>query len=94
MQIYKQGLKDKVRIKLIRLGTTINTLNQLIKESVRLNNELYKFKLESKAFQPREEKNYNLLRKANYGQAQQLYAPKTYEYYQSRGPKLIHLNII
>jgi hypothetical protein len=66
MRMYKQGLKDKVRIELMQLEITINTLDQLIKESVHLNNKLYKFKLESKAFQPREEKNCNLLRKANY----------------------------
>jgi hypothetical protein len=53
----------------MRLETTIDTLDQLIKESVRLNNKLYKFELESKAFQPWEEKNCNLLRKANYEQA-------------------------
>jgi hypothetical protein len=94
MRIYKQGLKDKVRIKLMRSGTTINTLDQLIKESVRLNNKLYEFELEFKAFQPQEEKNCNLLRKANYRRAQQLYASKTYRHYQSQGPKPIHLNII
>jgi hypothetical protein len=48
MRIYKQGLKDKIRIKLMRLGIIINTLDQLIKESIRLNNKLYKFELESK----------------------------------------------
>jgi hypothetical protein len=74
--------------------TTINTLDQLIKESIRLDNELYKFELESKAFQPQEEKNRNLPRKANYRQAQQLYAPKTYRHYQSQGPKPMYLNII
>jgi hypothetical protein len=94
MRIYKQELKNKVRIKLMQSETTIDTLNQLIKESVRFNNELYKFKLESKAFQPQEEKNRNLLRKANYGQARQPYAPKTYRHYQSQEPKPIHLNII
>jgi hypothetical protein len=51
MRIYKQELKDKVRIKLIQSRTTINTLDQLIKESIRLNNKLYKFKLEFKTFQ-------------------------------------------
>jgi hypothetical protein len=81
MRMYKQGLKDKVRIKLMRSGTTIDTLDQLIKESVRLDNKLYKFKLESKAFQPREEKNRNQLRKANYGRARQPYALKTYGHY-------------
>jgi hypothetical protein len=69
MRMYKQGLKDKIRIKLMRSGTTIDTLDQLIKEFICLNNELYEFKLESKVFQPREEKNRNLLRKANYRRA-------------------------
>jgi hypothetical protein len=36
----------------MRSRTTIDTLDQLIEESIRLDNELYKFKLESKAFQP------------------------------------------
>jgi hypothetical protein len=94
MQIYKQGLKDKIRIKLMRSRTTINTLDQLIKESIRLNNELYEFKLESKAFQPREEKYHNTLRKANYRQTRQPFTPRIRGHYQSQGPKLMHLDII
>jgi hypothetical protein len=50
MRMYKQGLKDKVRIELMRSRTMINTLDQLIEESIRLDNELYEFELESKAF--------------------------------------------
>jgi hypothetical protein len=35
----------------MRSRTIIDTLDQLIEESIRLNNELYEFELESKAFQ-------------------------------------------
>jgi hypothetical protein len=94
MRMYKQGLKDKVRIELMRSGTTIDTLDQLIEESVRLDNELYEFELESKAFQPREEKYRNTPRKANYGRARQPFAPRMRGHYQSRGPEPMHLDMI
>jgi hypothetical protein len=94
MRMYKQGLKDKVRIKLMRSGTTIDTLDQLIEESIRLDNELYEFELEFKVFQPREEKYRNTLRKANYGRTRQPFTPRMRGHYQSRGPEPMHLDMI
>jgi hypothetical protein len=65
----------------MRSRTTINTLDQLIEESIRLDNELYEFELESKAFQPQEEKYHNTTRKANYGQIRQPFTPRMRRHY-------------
>jgi hypothetical protein len=50
MRMYKQGLKDKVRIELMRSGAEITTVEQLIEESIRLDNELYEYELETRNF--------------------------------------------
>jgi hypothetical protein len=44
--MYKQGLKPIVRVKLIRSRTVIKTLEDLINEAIRINNNLYELKLE------------------------------------------------
>jgi hypothetical protein len=44
--MYKQGLKPTVRIELIRSGTVIKTLEDLINEAIRIDNNLYELKLE------------------------------------------------
>jgi hypothetical protein len=49
MRMYKQGLKDSVKAELMRSGAQVNTLDQLINESVRLDNELYELALETRA---------------------------------------------
>jgi hypothetical protein len=44
--MYKQGLKPTVRVKLIRSGTVIKILEDLMNEAIRIDNDLYELKLE------------------------------------------------
>jgi hypothetical protein len=46
MEMYKQGLKPTVRIELMRSGTVIKTLEDLMNEAIRIDNDLYELKLE------------------------------------------------
>jgi hypothetical protein len=46
--MYRQGLKDTVKAKLIRSGAQIDTLHTLIEESIRIDNALYELYLESR----------------------------------------------
>ena len=46
--IYRRGLKDNVKDKLIRLGIIINTLDKLIKEVIEIDNKLFKRSIEKR----------------------------------------------
>jgi hypothetical protein len=48
--MYKQGLKPNVRAELMRTGATINDLEDLKREVIRLDNELYELALEERSF--------------------------------------------
>ena len=50
MRMYRQGLKLAVRIELIRSGSSLKTLNELINEAIRVDNELYELKLEERLY--------------------------------------------
>jgi hypothetical protein len=60
MRMYRQGLKPSVRIELLRSGMDISNLTTLINESIRIDNDLHEFKLESLSYtgtkEPRKEK--------------------------------------
>jgi hypothetical protein len=92
MRMYRQGLKDNVRIELMRSGSTIDTLDQLISESIRLDNELYEYHLESRGYtrteSPRKKTHY----KPNQGHQRSTYRPKTGGHYKSNGPEPMHLD--
>jgi hypothetical protein len=51
--MYKQGLKLEVRRELIRSGASITTLEELINEAIRLDNDLFELKLEEKTYATR-----------------------------------------
>lgn len=46
MVMYKQGLKGNVKAELMRSGTTLDTLDQLQKESIRIDSDLYELSIE------------------------------------------------
>jgi hypothetical protein len=48
--MYKQGLKPNVRAELMRTGAIINNLEDLKREVIRLDNELYKLALKERSF--------------------------------------------
>lgn len=50
MRMYRQGLKPSVRMELMRSGSSLNTLNELMAEAIRVDNELYELKLEERLF--------------------------------------------
>jgi hypothetical protein len=50
MRIYKQGLKPALLAKLMRSGTAINNLEDLTREAIRLDNELYKLALAERSY--------------------------------------------
>jgi hypothetical protein len=50
MRMYKQGLKPNVRAELMRTRTSINDIEDLKREVIRLDNELYELALEERTF--------------------------------------------
>ena len=48
MRMFRQGLKDSVKKELMRSGARINTVNDLITEAIRLDNELYELSQETR----------------------------------------------
>jgi hypothetical protein len=52
MRMYKQGLRDNVKAELMRSGVQIDTLDTLINESIRLDNELREFAIKMRAERP------------------------------------------
>jgi hypothetical protein len=50
MRMYKQGLKPQVRTELMRSGASISTLQELMNEAIRIDNDLYGLKLEERLF--------------------------------------------
>jgi hypothetical protein len=50
MRMYKQGLKPALLAKLMHSGTAINNLEDLTREAIRLDNELYKLALAERSY--------------------------------------------
>ena len=50
MRMYRQGLKPTVRMELMRSGSSLNTLNELMAEAIRVDNELYELMLEERLY--------------------------------------------
>ena len=48
--MYKQGLKPSVRAELMRTGVAIHTVQDLYKEAIRLDNQIYELAIEEKSF--------------------------------------------
>jgi hypothetical protein len=51
--MYKQGLKLVIRQELIRSRATTETLDQLINEAIRIDNNLYELKLKEQVYSAR-----------------------------------------
>jgi hypothetical protein len=60
--MYKQGLKPTIRIELIRSGVSITTLETLVNEAIRINNNLYELKLKEQTYTARSRLNRRELR--------------------------------
>jgi hypothetical protein len=50
--MYKQGLKGQVREELMRTNARTDTLDELINEAIRLDNDLYELQIEARAYCP------------------------------------------
>lgn len=102
MRMYKQGLKPAVRMELMRSGSSVNTLEELMAEAIRLDNELYELKLEERLYQQgtRDHGNTNARPKGqqsrrsypNQGR-QRSYTPRLPGVY-TRGYEPMHLDIL
>jgi hypothetical protein len=68
--MYKQGLKLVVQQELIRSGATTEILDQLINKAIRIDNNLYKLKLEEQAYSARLRLNRRELRETKVVQNQ------------------------
>jgi hypothetical protein len=94
--MYKQGLKLEVRAELMRTGTTIDTLQKLTLETIRLDNKLFELKLTEQSYTktvPRENTGRNQRRpQPNQGRQRNNYVPRHLGTYYSRGPKPMHLD--
>jgi hypothetical protein len=79
----------------MRSGATVDSLDKLINESICINNELYEFKLESRAFQPKTAvENKPRYNKPNHGQRRNAWKPRHPSTYQSNRPEPMHLDNI
>jgi hypothetical protein len=107
MEMYKQGLKPAVRRELMRTGASVRTLDELINEAVRLDNELFELKLEEEIYASRSRLNGRNSRetlptrqtgrqqpRSNQGQRRFAKTPYHQGFYQSRGPEPMHLDTI
>jgi hypothetical protein len=100
MRMYKQGLKPNVRAELMRTGATINDLEDLKREVIRLDNELYELALEERSFtqtrsnQDQRPPKENRRAQANQGRQRFTPKPKYQGFYQSRGAEPMHLDML
>jgi hypothetical protein len=53
MEMYKQGLKPTVRKALMMSGAAVTTLDELIDEAIRLDNDLHELALEEEIYASR-----------------------------------------
>jgi hypothetical protein len=101
MRMYKQGLKPSVRKELMRTGTSVTNLEELMTEAVRLDNELYELALEERLFakgtrktgssNDRSRQNQYRRSQPNTGK-QRNYTPRTPGAYRGYGAEPMHLD--
>jgi hypothetical protein len=99
MRMYKQGLKPAVRMELMRSGSSLKTLNELINEAIRVDNELYELKLEERLYTgnraPQDTNNrprQNPRRSYPNQGRQRSYVPRIPGQYRTYGPEPMHLD--
>jgi hypothetical protein len=90
-RMFRQGLKPQVREELMRTNAVTETVDELIDESIRIDNELYQLKLETGSF---ERKGHT----PNQGRPRQdivrTTQTRTRGYYTSNRPEAMHLDSI
>jgi hypothetical protein len=89
-RMFKQGLKDRVREELMRSGAAQDNLQQLMEESIRIDNELYELYLEKQSFH-RKKDTANTGKKRNYF-ARSTQGNRTAGHYTSNRPEAMHLD--
>jgi hypothetical protein len=102
MRMYKQGLKPNVRAELMRTRASINNIEDLKREVIRLDNELYELALEERSFSrsTRSYKDHRPSRQEsrriqpNQGKRRFTPKPRHQGVYQTRGPEPMHLDTI
>lgn len=96
MRMYRQGLKSEVLAELMRSGATIRTLDDLINESIRLDNDLYELRMETRVLTTpsNESKGGKKGNRRFYNQQSGPATPKTYGHYRRNGPEPMHLDNI
>jgi hypothetical protein len=103
MRMYKQGLKPAFLAELMRSGTAINDLEDLTREAIRLDNELYELALAEQSYcevaGTRNEDKSRLQKpnrgfQPNQGQQRNTYQPQHPGIYRSNGPERMHLGNI
>jgi hypothetical protein len=99
MRMYRQGLKPAVRMELMRSGSSLKTLNELINEAIRVDNELYELKLEERLYTgnraPQDTSNRprpNFRRSHPNQGRQRSYTPRIPGQYRTYGPEPMHLD--
>jgi hypothetical protein len=99
MRMYRQGLKPAVRMELMRSGSSLKTLNELINEAIRVDNELYELKLEERLYTgnraPQDTNNrprQNPRRSYPNQGRQRSYVPRIPGQYRTYGPEPMHLD--
>jgi hypothetical protein len=93
IRMFKQGLKPRVRIELMRSSGLVNTLDDLIAETTRIDNDLYELELESRAFNPSRDHTRSSY-KSNDRRPRKRYFPKTPGHYRSNEPEPMHIDAI
>ena len=102
-RMYKQGLKPSVRAELMRTGVAIHTVQDLYKEAIRLDNQIYELAIEEKSFRrqlplnesQRPTSQYGRKHQPNHGRQRNQNTPyKGQGYYRSQGPEPMHLDNI
>jgi hypothetical protein len=100
MRMYRQGLKPTVRMELMRSGSSLNTLNELMAEAIRVDNELYELMLEERLYTNGNRAPQNTNNRArqnprrsypNQGR-QRSYVPRIPGQYRTNGPEPMHLD--
>jgi hypothetical protein len=103
MRMYKQGLKPALLAELMRSGTAINDLEDLTREAIRLDNELYELALAERSYREvagtrNEDKSRpqkpNRGFQPNQGRQRNTYQPQHPGIYRSNGPERMHLGNI
>jgi hypothetical protein len=81
IRMYKQGLKTQVREELMRTSACTDTLDELVNEAIRLDNDLYELQIEARAYRP-EYTSKKGKKQSNYGQNRR---PGQYRPYGNKG---------